>query len=122
MYLFARLFFALDLQERERAHGLARAARMERAKRLADRAVLEGAAHGDERVVGVIAKRGRERDLFFRRPPVVGSNHEGWPRARSSERGSTSPVPAFVTTRRTRRSPFSAMSRRTPLSGASRAR
>src|SRR5438093_1000019 len=106
MYLFARLFFALDLQERERPHGLARAARMERAKRLADRAVLEGAAHGDERVVGVIAKRGRE----------------GSPSARSSERGSTSPVPAFVTTRRTRRSPFSAMSRRTPLSGASRAR
>src|SRR5258708_19719742 len=68
MYLFARLFFALDLQERERAHGLARAARMERAKRLADRAVLEGAAHGDERVAGMIAKRGRERDLFFRRP------------------------------------------------------
>ena len=67
MYLFARLFFALDLQERERAHGLARAARMERAKRLADRAVLEGAAHGDERVARVIAKRGREGDLFFRR-------------------------------------------------------
>src|ERR1700745_4358316 len=55
MHLFARLFFALDLQERERAHGLARAARVERAKRLADPAVLERAAHGDERVEGVVA-------------------------------------------------------------------
>src|SRR5262249_61736190 len=52
---------------REGAPRAARAARVERAKRLADRAVLEGAAYATERVAGVIAERGRERDLLFRR-------------------------------------------------------
>ena len=40
---------------------------MQRAKRLADRAVLEGAADRDESVQRMIAERGRERDLLFGR-------------------------------------------------------
>src|SRR5262249_47293668 len=72
IHVFARLFFALDLKEREGAHRLARAARVERAKRLADRTVLEGAAYGNERVAGVIAERGREPHLPFPPPARPG--------------------------------------------------
>src|SRR5262245_63768855 len=67
IYVFVRLLFALHLEERESAHWLACAARMQRAKCLADPAVLEGAPHGDQRVAGVIAERGCECDLLLRR-------------------------------------------------------
>src|SRR5260370_40554078 len=65
--IFVRFLFVLDLHEREGAHRFARAARMQRAKRLADRAVLEGAADRDESVQRMIAERGRECDLLFAR-------------------------------------------------------
>src|SRR5215467_249577 len=65
--LLARLLFALDFEEREGAHRLARAARMQAAKYLAERPVLEGAAHGDQRIAGMIAERGGEGDLLLRR-------------------------------------------------------
>src|SRR5262249_48878886 len=51
----------------EGAHRFARAARMQRAKGLADRAILEGAAHCDKGVAGMVAERGRERDLLLGR-------------------------------------------------------
>src|SRR5262249_58407193 len=74
IHVFARLFFALDLREREGAHRLARAARVERAKGLADRTVLERAAYGNERGAGGVAERGRGRDLLLRRRAGGGPN------------------------------------------------
>ena len=62
-----RLLLALDFEERERAHRLRVAARMQRAERLAHLAVLERAVHGDQRIGRMIAERRRERDFLFRR-------------------------------------------------------
>ena len=64
--LFPRLLLALDFEERERPHRLARPARAQGAEGFADRAVLEGAAHRDQRVARMIAERGREGDFLLR--------------------------------------------------------
>ena len=67
--------------------------------------------------VGRIEPDGAQK-LHRRGPPVAGSSHDGCASARASERRSA--VAAAM--RRRRRSPLSSMSRRTPLSGANRAR
>src|SRR5262245_8191010 len=63
----ARLLLPLHFEEREGAHRLVRAARMQAAKYLADLSVLEGAAHGDQSVAGMVAERSGEGDLLLRR-------------------------------------------------------
>src|SRR5262245_1222646 len=63
--LLARLLFALHFEEREGAHRLARTARMQAAKCLADRPVLEGTAHGDQGIARMVAERDGEGDLLL---------------------------------------------------------
>ena len=65
--VFVRLLFVLDLDKRKGAHWFARTARMQRAKRLTDRAVLERAAHCNKGVARMAAERDRERDLLLGR-------------------------------------------------------
>ena len=63
----ARLLLAFDLEERERAHRLALAARTQRAEGLADLAVLDRAVHRDQHVERMVAERRREGELLLRR-------------------------------------------------------
>ena len=93
MYLFARLLFALDLQERERAHGLARAARVERAKRLADRAVLEGAAQEEVAFAASLCDHPRDTLVAVRRTFEGGAIREAF--RTLHPRGTRKPMRAF---------------------------
>ena len=74
-----------------------------------------GGALEHESVRGI--KPNGAQKLHRRGPPVAGSSHDGSASACRSERRSG--PPALVAMRRTSRSPFSAISRRMPLSGES---